>query len=404
MPTITQATVAALKPGELLADDKLTGFICRCLPSGRLTYGLRFSAKGKQRWLALGVGITAAKARELAEKRRGEVADRRDPQAERQAERRTSSNTVNHVLDEYLKRHAHKLRSAYEIERCFDKEVRPVLGAKVIYELRRADVRDMHDRVNGDVMADRVLDHLRAALNWWQVRDDEFTNPIVKGLRRAKSTSERARKRVLDDAEIRDLWKALDTGRMIGCYPRIVRLLLLSARRREECARMRWERIDGDVWTIPAAEHKTGAEAGDLVTPVTPSMRAQMGEERRRGFVFQGPADAAKPFVRWSAAKRKLDEAIAELRKAEERDPMPAWTLHDLRRTARSLMSRAGVNGDVAERVLGHVIPGVRGVYDRHQYFDEKRDALEKLGKLVERILAGEVTGNVVRPAQWSTA
>ena len=74
---------------------------------------------------------------------------------------------------------------------------------------------------------------------------------------------------------------------------------------------------------------------------------------------------------------------------------MPHWTLHDLRRTARSLMSRAGVPADTAERVLGHVIPGVRSVYDRHSYAAEKREALEKLAALVERIVTP--TEKVVR-------
>jgi integrase len=74
---------------------------------------------------------------------------------------------------------------------------------------------------------------------------------------------------------------------------------------------------------------------------------------------------------------------------------MPSWVLHDLRRTARSLMSRASVSSDIAERVLGHVIPGVRGVYDRYAYVDEKRDALERLASVVERIL-NPPDGNVV--------
>ena len=76
--------------------------------------------------------------------------------------------------------------------------------------------------------------------------------------------------------------------------------------------------------------------------------------------------------------------------------PIPRWTLHDLRRTARSLMSRAGAPSDVAERVLGHVIPGVRGVYDRHSYALEKRDALEKLAGLIGLIL-NPPAGNVVK-------
>ena len=67
--------------------------------------------------------------------------------------------------------------------------------------------------------------------------------------------------------------------------------------------------------------------------------------------------------------------------------PIPNWTLHDLRRTAKTLMVRAGVRPDISERVLGHVIAGVEGTYDRHSYADEKRDALEKLAAMIERVL-----------------
>lgn len=66
---------------------------------------------------------------------------------------------------------------------------------------------------------------------------------------------------------------------------------------------------------------------------------------------------------------------------------MPAWVLHDLRRTAKSLMARAGVRPDISERVLGHVIGGVEGVYDRHTYRDEKADALKRLAALIDSIV-----------------
>jgi integrase len=78
----------------------------------------------------------------------------------------------------------------------------------------------------------------------------------------------------------------------------------------------------------------------------------------------------------FSLLKRRLDEAR----------PLPHWTLHDLRRTARSLMSRAGVNKDIGERCLAHAIGGVSGVYDRHAYLEEKKAAFEALAALIERI------------------
>jgi integrase len=71
------------------------------------------------------------------------------------------------------------------------------------------------------------------------------------------------------------------------------------------------------------------------------------------------------------------------------------WVLHDLRRTAKSLMVRAGVRPDISERALGHVIAGVEGVYDQHTYDDEKADALNRLASLIDSIL-NPPKGNVV--------
>ncbi len=84
----------------------------------------------------------------------------------------------------------------------------------------------------------------------------------------------------------------------------------------------------------------------------------------------------------------ELRRAAAERGDNPEKVVRDRWTIHDLRRTARSLMTRAGVSPDHAERALGHVIGGVRGVYDRHAYFEEKREAFEALAAQIERILS----------------
>jgi integrase len=98
--------------------------------------------------------------------------------------------------------------------------------------------------------------------------------------------------------------------------------------------------------------------------------------------------DGKRPLGGFSKFTRKFDaKVLAELRKDNAEAELPRWTLHDLRRTARSLMSRAGVPSDHAERCLGHVLPGIRGTYDRHQYLNEKRRAFEPLATLIERIV-----------------
>jgi integrase len=155
--------------------------------------------------------------------------------------------------------------------------------------------------------------------------------------------------------------------------------------------------LDGDLWTIPGARYKTKL---DHVIPLTAAARDLIGEKPARAknswFIFStsksGPdgemeLDGALAFSGFSKAKAELDKAIAEIREREGRPPMANWTLHDLRRTARSLMSRAKVPTDHAERALGHVMGGVRETYDRYEYLDEKRAAFEALASLVSRIL-----------------
>jgi integrase len=164
-------------------------------------------------------------------------------------------------------------------------------------------------------------------------------------------------------------------------------MLLLTCQRREEVASMAWEEIENGVWQIPSARYKTGLPN---TVPLSQAARRVIGDSKGKGFVFT--TDGDHPFSGFSKAKAALDTEIAELRKRDGRSAMPHWVLHDLRRTARSLLSRTRVPSDHAERVLGHVIPGVRGVYDRHEYVVEKREALERLAALLERILHPDET------------
>jgi integrase len=390
---ISKRSVDALAPGEAMFDTEIRGFVARRLGSGTVTYGYRYRHGANRKWLPLGLHgrITADQARELAKKRAGEVADDRDPAKERAEARAVSQNSVDAVLDSFIARHARardrELRTADTIERTFDRLVRPRLGAKSIYDVQRRDVVEMLDSIEdecGPVMADRTLAYLRKAFNWWAARDDEFNPPIVKGMARTKP-KERARKRILDDQEIRDVWRALDelADEAPVCFPSFVGALLLTAQRRDNVATMRHEEITDAGWVIPRDKFKTGEEH---VVPLTDAARELVGPARKRGFVFSSD-EGKRAFSGYSKAKRALDQKIAEIRRRERRPAMPHWVYHDLRRTARSLMSRAGVPSDHAERALGHVIPGVRGIYDRHAYLDENRQALQMLAALVQRIL-----------------
>src|SRR5262249_34742843 len=129
-----------------------------------------------------------------------------------------------------------------------------------------------------------------------------------------------------------------------------------------------------------------GRGKGDHVVPMTDGLFALIGPKQKAAFVFT--SDSGKTsFKGFSKAKAALDAKLTEIRKAAGRKPMQPWVFDDLRGSARSLMSRVGVPSEHAERVLAHVISGVRGVYDRHQYRDEKLDALQRLDTLVTQIV-----------------
>ena len=296
---------------------------------------------------------------------------------------------LNSVLDQFLAVYVNaerSLRTAKQIENAFNLYVRPRIGSRSIYSLRRSDIVSMLDNIavtHGLVTADRALAYLRKAFNWHAVRDDDFRSPIVRGMAKTKP-KERARDRALNDDEIRDLWTALDelTG-VQARYPAFVRTLLLTGARRGEVMRMRWEEIEGDIWVIPPERSKNGMENA---IPLTAPVKRLLGPMQKSGFIFSSDG-GVHPLGGHSKPKAEMDKKLAEVRKRNKRTPMKPWVQHDLRRTARSLMSRAGVLSDHAERVIGHAIPGVRGIYDRHRYEAEKRDGLERLAALVDRIL-----------------
>jgi integrase len=247
---------------------------------------------------------------------------------------------------------------------------------------RLASMFDAIEDGVGVVAADQVLAHLRKGFNWWEARDSHFRSPITRGMARTKPL-ERARTRTLDDQEHRDLEAALDVAKVPACYPHYIRCLRHTAVRRSEAAGARWEEISGNVWTIPAERSKTKLP---VEIPLTPTVLGLLGPRQKSGSVFSSDGGRTA-FSGFSKAKAALDAAITELRKADGRPAMPAWTQHDLRRSARTLLARAGVDADIAEKCLGHLPPAIRRIYDKHAYHDEKLRAFKRLDALIDRIL-----------------
>jgi len=370
------------------------GFGVRVTAAGARAFVLNYRLRGREHRFTVGAWPDWSALKAVQEARR---LRQRIDRGENPIEDRTPSpatETVASVLDAFVAQHARNknqpLRSADEYESAFERLVKPRIGKLGIYDVRRSHVIKMLDEIentNGPVMADRTLAYVRKAFNWYAVRDDLFSAPVVRGMGRIKP-KDRARTRVLSDEEIRAIWPVVG---QLGTFGAFVRMLLLTAQRHGEVARMSHKEIGGDgIWIIPAERYKT--KRPNFVPLSTSALAVIEAQPRFDDCDYVFPSRAKTPFSRSGKSKAKLDKAVlaamkTQAKKGAKVEPIPNWTLHDLRRTAKTLMARASVRPDISERVLGHVIAGVEGTYDRHSYADEKRDALEKLAAMIERIL-----------------
>jgi integrase len=362
------------------------GFGVRVTAAGVRSYILSYTHRGREHRITIGQHPTWNAIRAVREARelrirvdRGEnpMEDRAPPSPAPEAPK-----TVADVVEEFLQRYASRLKSERWYAYSLRQLVVPAIGKTPIHDLKRSRIATMFDEIaerNGEVQCNRTIAYFRKALNWWAMRDDDFTPPLLKGMARRRVS----RARVLNDDEIRSIWQATGNG---TAFSDIVRTLLLTGQRLSEVSGMPWSELDSDIWTLPPERNMKTKLAHAI--PLSAAALAIIEARPRDGeFVFSRGGS----FQPWYG-KRMLDKTV----------PIPRWTLHDLRRTAKTLMVRAGVRPDISERVLGHVVRGVEGVYDRHSYLDEKRDALERLAAAVERILNPE-PGNVVPLRQMET-
>lgn len=413
MPTVLTAIgVERAKPDAVkrreVPDGALPGLYFVLQPSGARSWAVRYRHAGRPRKLTLGTypALDLVTARKRARDALQEVAMGRDPGTEKvYAKRKAREADVDQdlalgALDTFVARHVRpntSVRSASGTEHLFNLHVRPHWRGKRLDALKRADILELVDRVvdrGSPVAANRVLAAVKRFLNWTVDRGLIEVSPAG----RVKApTEEASRDRVLSDAELRLVWLAAEkSGPPFG---QLVRLLLLTAQRRDEVGQMTWGEIDvrAALWTIPAGRAKNG-KANDV--PLSgPAVEILKGLPRIAGetdLVFTTSGET--PFSGFSKCKARLDVAmLARARKhAEDRGEDPdrvtiaPWRLHDLRRTAATGMARLGVAIHVIEAVLNHTsgqISGVAAVYNRHRYLDEKRAALEAWAGHVEKVV-----------------
>jgi integrase len=384
---LTPKTIEHLKPRDRrteIADAGAAGLYLVLQRSGHKSWAARYRVNGKPAKLTIGPWpkVSLHDARVAAAQAREQVARGMDP-AKAKADAKikadaAKADTVTAICESYLRREGRKLRTLDARVSILRRLIYPAIGDRPIDAIKRSEIVHLLDRIedhNGPRMADVTLGVLRRIFHWHEKRSDEFRSPIIRGMARQKAAEHR-RTRVLSDVEIRALWAATADNTVFSA---LIRFLLLTSARRNEAAGMKWNEVDDKgIWTLPPDQTGRSKPKVEVVRPLSKAALAVLaGLPRIDGCPYAFTTTGRGPIVQFSIPKARLDGASG----------VTGWRLHDLRRTARSLLSRAGVSSDVAERCIGHALPGIRATYDRYRYIEEMAHAFERLAAQIETIV-----------------
>jgi integrase len=393
---LTQRNVAKLrlpsgKTDHIEWDDDLPGFGVRLRESTRASWITQYRVGAEQRRMRLGLvaELDAAQARNLAADVLARVRLGQNPQADKREARKQSADKLGPAIELYLTRRERDRGRPRHRDRTLNEAIRYLRDERGAYwrplhhmplaTLTRRDLaarRAAIETQNGQTTATAAWSKLRAFFSWAVQAGLVDANPTT-GIKNATQPS---RDRVLSDDELAAVWRACRDDD----YGRIVRLLILTGQRREEVGDLRWQEIDGDTIALPPERTKNNRPhkiylsntARDIVGGVIPRASS--------AFVF-GRNDG---FGGWGAAKAALDRRIA----AARGEPLKAWTIHDLRRTAATRMAELGILPHVIEATLNHISghrAGVAGIYNRSTYEREKAVALNRWSDHIAALVEG---------------
>ncbi len=410
---LTDLTIQNLKPRLKkyeISDGK--GLSIRVKPTGGKSWFFRYMFDGTPRMMTLGEypGISLAAAR----KRHGEamlaVQQGIDPglKAKEAKAKRKATPTFQDLIDEFWEEELGKTPSGHERKRLVDKDAIPTWGKRKVTSITRRDTVLLLDKVRkrAPITANRLQGVLIRMFNFASERGIIDFSPLA-GMRRGKESS---RSRVLSAAEIKTLWSCLDLERQDIDIYRVVKLalkaILLTGQRPGEVAGMSWDQIDGEFWIIPADKRKNREENRGPLLPMAQEIIEQAKAYGSKSqYVFPSPRSPLYGFKKPEKAKPREDDtpltagsmANALRRHRENMKVSIPFTPHDLRRTLRTRLAEIGISDIVAERVLGHKLQGVLGIYNRHGYDAEKRQALALWEKRLLEILGlSESISNVI--------
>jgi integrase len=292
---------------------------------------------------------------------------------------------IETAVASFLERHTfvkNRRSTAEKAARIFSRDVLPHWRGRKLNEIRKADVIDLVEDIAASgrgYHANRTLGTLSKFFNWLVARDVLAISPVT---RVEKPFKEKPRERLLSDAELCALWNACKGD---GPFGDALRVLMCTGARRDEISRMRWDELDEKRQELRLSGERS-KNRREHVIPLSPQVWSIIeAQPRFVGCAYVFSADGKRPVTGWDKAKVRISTKAGI---APE-----TWRLHDLRRSCASGMQKLGVSVPVIEKALGHISGATRGlvgVYQRYDYADEVRIALQKWSDHVERVVGGK--------------
>jgi integrase len=392
---LTDTKLKALKPGDrvyIVTDSR--GLYVEVFPTGGVIWRCRYRINGKQEKVTIGKypSLTLKDARVKRDELMQLAARGKSPAKEKQLikQRLSATTTVKEFGERYYNEVVVRDRKdPTDMLRCLTKDIYPAIGEKSLQDVTIADIQclvDMKKAHGFEAAAVSLRGVLKRLFDYAVARQVVDKNPAA-ALPTRFIAKLKARDRALTPEEIRTYLRTLYQSSIRQQFKLGLHLILLTLVRKSELLNARWEHVhlDEGLWEIPAENSKTGKP--HLVFLSRQSVEIFRELQFLSGtspLVLPGRSSLDKPFAH-NALNHALDGVTF---------PIAHFTIHDMRRTASTLLHERGFVSDVIEKALNHTMGGVRGVYNRAEYADQRRDMLQWWGDYVDSLAVGST--NVV--------
>jgi putative integrase P4 len=390
---LTDTKLKALKPKEKMykVTDR-DGLYAVVRPTGRIVFRYDYRINGRRETVTFGHygpdGISLAEARDRLVAARKLVNDGISPAIEKQTKKTQlkGPGTVTEFVQQYID-DAPIVGSTRALRQAtLDREIRPTLGGRFMGEVTTQQVRALCEKIKdrgAPSTALLVRELLNATYRYAINKGHRLTNP-VETITGSSIATFKPRERALSPREIGIFFSALDNMQSDFALRKALRLILYTLVRKGEIVNARWDEVDyhNQVWTIPAERMKAGRahnvylsrQAMDIVVAF------QMYSEGSE-YLLPGRMNRKKPIAH-SSLNRVIYKTLEQINK--DGRVMDDFTVHDLRRTASTLLHEAGYNSDWIEKCLAHENGGIRAVYNKAEYAAQRRDMLQAWADMVD--------------------